>query len=97
MRKGPGQVKKITTYAMKKENKKLKITRKRIDKQAVKNLPGYPLHSTTEDAYSKWKEESEIDPEDITQRKTWQSGRADWSIRPHHGYALPGASCPFIR
>lgn len=54
---------------MKKENKKLKITRKRIDKQAVKNLPGYPLHSTTEDAYSKWKEESEIDPEDITQRK----------------------------
>lgn len=54
---------------MKKGNSKVKGIRKRIDNQEEPNLPEYPLYSTSEDAYSQWKEESEINPEDITKRK----------------------------
>ena len=38
----------------------------RIDKE---QLPGYPIYPANEDIYSKFKEESEIDPEDLTHKK----------------------------
>ena len=55
---------------MKKGNNKLKGPRNRIDNQKDQNFPEYPVYSTTEDVFSKWKEESEINPEDITKQKT---------------------------
>src|ERR1017187_655771 len=33
------------------------------------NLPGYPLYPASEDIYSKSKEETDIDPEDISHHK----------------------------
>lgn len=37
--------------------------------QKKKNLPGYPLYPDNEDIYSKYHEEKEINPEDITRIK----------------------------
>jgi hypothetical protein len=34
------------------------------------DFPGYPMYPTTDDIYSKLKEESEIDPNDITKAKS---------------------------
>lgn len=34
------------------------------------NLPGYPENPSTEDAYNKWEEETELNPEDISKHKT---------------------------
>jgi hypothetical protein len=48
----------------------LKDSRNRIDNQKEQYFPEYPYYSTTEDVYSKWKEEREINPEDITKQKT---------------------------
>lgn len=40
------------------------------NKDDKKNLPGYPESPKSEDAYSKWKEEKALDPEDITKKKS---------------------------
>lgn len=32
-------------------------------------LPGYPLYPESEDVYSKWKEEADISPEDLSKLK----------------------------
>lgn len=32
-------------------------------------LPGYPLYPKSEDVYSKWKEEADISPEDLSKLK----------------------------
>lgn len=39
-------------------------------KDNKKNLPGYPENPASEDVYSKWKEETELNPEDISKKKT---------------------------
>ncbi|PIQ15160.1 MAG: hypothetical protein COW67_09945 [Flavobacteriales bacterium CG18_big_fil_WC_8_21_14_2_50_32_9] len=33
------------------------------------NLSGYPINPASEDAFNKWKEETELNPEDITKQK----------------------------
>lgn len=40
------------------------------NKEDKKNLSGYPESPKSEDAYSQWKEEKEINPEDITKKKS---------------------------
>ena len=35
-----------------------------------KKYPGYPLYPTKEDIYSKWKEEKDINPEQISKEKS---------------------------
>lgn len=40
------------------------------DKDTKKNTDGYPENPSSEGVYSKWKEETELDPEDITKKKT---------------------------
>jgi hypothetical protein len=62
-------MKKQKTNTMKEEDNNLKDPRKAVDNPGKKSLPGYPLYSTEEDVYNKWKEESEINPEDITKQK----------------------------
>ncbi len=54
---------------MKKETNQPKVPRKRIDPKDAQNLPGYPVYPTAEDIYTKWKEEEDINPEDITKQK----------------------------
>jgi hypothetical protein len=39
-------------------------------KKKEPDLPGYPIYPASEDVYSKDKEETDIDPEDISKRKT---------------------------
>ncbi len=55
---------------MKKGNDTSKDSDKQINKQTGQDLPGYPSEPKTEDVYSNWKEESEINPEDLTKQKT---------------------------
>jgi hypothetical protein len=33
-------------------------------------LPGYPKNESTEDAYANWEEETELNPEDISKKKS---------------------------
>lgn len=40
------------------------------EKTKKPNLTGYPIYPATEDVYNKWKEETEVNPEDITKLKT---------------------------
>ncbi len=40
------------------------------DNEIKKDNSGYPKNPTSEGVYNKWKEEKEIDPEDITKKKT---------------------------
>lgn len=51
---------------MKKDNNHPNLTR---EKERIEELPGYPEYSEDEDIYSKGKEESDIDPEDIIRKK----------------------------
>ena len=53
---------------MKKINNKPNATNPQTDK-ADKNNAGYPLYPTKEDIYSKWKEEKDINPEDLSKTK----------------------------
>ncbi|MFZ7144822.1 MAG: hypothetical protein ACO1G6_05725 [Bacteroidota bacterium] len=53
----------------------MKLQKKKIEDQESselsidKDLPGYPAYPKSQDAYNKMKEETEIDPENITQNK----------------------------
>lgn len=46
-----------------KEDKNRKDTQK-------EDLPGYPEHPKSEDIYNRYEEVTEVDPEDVTHRKT---------------------------
>jgi hypothetical protein len=54
---------------MKKINLKPDPTFKRIDKEEKTYTPGYPLYPASEDIYYKFKEERNIDPENISRNK----------------------------
>jgi hypothetical protein len=50
--------------------KKKKDNQNLADKEDKNEFPGYPVYPAGEDIYSKDKEESDIDPENISKRKT---------------------------
>ena len=54
---------------MKKSNKIIGLINKNIGKENEQNLPGYPDYPANEDIYNKFKEEAEINPEDIALKK----------------------------
>lgn len=54
---------------MKKKGHDSQIVIKIDDDKNTEKLSGYPLYPSGEDIYSKFKKESSIDPEDITQTK----------------------------
>lgn len=43
---------------------------KKQEKSKKENLPGYPIYPASEDIYSREKEETELNPEDLTKNKT---------------------------
>ena len=53
----------------KKENSKKEFGQRKEEEEDIFEFPGYPLYPKTDDIYNRSKEEQEIDPEDITQRK----------------------------
>ena len=55
---------------MKQKDNNANLSSKRAKSKEKKNLSGYPLYPTKEDIYSKWKEEKNINPEDIAKSKT---------------------------
>lgn len=54
---------------MKKGNEAPIAPRRRKINGENQKLPGYKLYATDEDVYSQWKEEKDINPEDITKQK----------------------------
>jgi hypothetical protein len=54
---------------MKKKDDKSNLSAQQTDKEVIKNTPGSPLYPTEEDIYNKFKEEENIDPEDISKTK----------------------------
>ena len=55
---------------MKKNDKESNPSKKGTKKKRKRNFPGYPINPRSEDIYSQKKEETEIDPEHITQVKS---------------------------
>jgi hypothetical protein len=58
---------------MKKKVDKTNLPAEQADKDGKADLPGYPSYPDSEDIYIKDKEEENIDPEDISQKK--ESGK----------------------
>lgn len=54
---------------MKEINKKTGLDKKQTGNGNKENLPGYPVYPANEDIYSKFKEEAEINPENIALKK----------------------------
>ena len=54
---------------MKQKDKNANLSKEQNADENKKNLTGYPLYPTKEDIYSKWKEEKDINPEDISKTK----------------------------
>ena len=54
---------------MKQKDKNANLSEKQNANKNKNNLTGNPLYPTKEDVYSKWKEEKDIDPEDISKTK----------------------------
>ena len=54
---------------MKQKDNNASLSAKQAENKEKNNLSGYPLYPTEEDIYNKWKEEKELDPEDITKKK----------------------------
>jgi hypothetical protein len=54
---------------MKKKDDKSNLSAQQTDKEVIENTPGLPLYPTEEDIYNKFKEEENIDPEDISKTK----------------------------
>ncbi|HMG15342.1 MAG TPA: hypothetical protein VK590_07855 [Saprospiraceae bacterium] len=55
---------------MKNKNENPNHTEKPSVNKVPKELPGYPIYPPNEDIYNKYKEEEEIDPENINRLKT---------------------------
>jgi len=51
------------------KTKKEKPEKKKGKKKNGKELPGYPVYPPSEDIYNKAIEETELDPDDLTQKK----------------------------
>jgi hypothetical protein len=49
--------------------KKVNIRLKKEEEETSNDLPGYPVYPGDEDIYAKDKEEKDIDPEDISEKK----------------------------
>jgi hypothetical protein len=56
-------------YDMKKKNVKSKPTLPQADKDENIKTSGYPLYPAGDDIFNKYKEEGNIDPENITRKK----------------------------
>ena len=54
---------------MKQKDNNANLSNKQAKNGEEKNLSGYPLYPTDEDIYSKWKEEKNVNPEDISKNK----------------------------
>ena len=54
---------------MKQKDKNANLSKKQNANENENNLSGYPLYPVKEDIYSKWKEEKDIDPENISKTK----------------------------
>ena len=54
---------------MKQKDNNANLSNKQAKNDEIKNLSGYPFYPTDEDIYSKWKEEKNINPEDISKNK----------------------------
>jgi len=54
---------------MKNKDEKKKSPEKEAGNEGQNNTNGYPSYPAKEDVYSKWKEEKDINPEDISKKK----------------------------
>ncbi len=54
---------------MKQKDNNANLSAKQTENEEKTNLSGYPLYPTKEDVYSKWKEEKDLNPEDISKVK----------------------------
>ena len=54
---------------MKKKDDNTNLPNRQEGNEEKNNLPGYPLYPSSEDIYSKYREEKSIDPEDISKIK----------------------------
>jgi hypothetical protein len=54
---------------MKKKSKNKKKPGRKIDAEIKDNVTGYPLYPASEDIYSKYKEEKNINPDDVSKIK----------------------------
>lgn len=61
---------------MKKKIDKSNPPENTTDEKQKSNLPGYPLYPDSEDIYKNFKEEEDINPEDISKTKTPNSTNA---------------------
>lgn len=59
----------FSSYSETDENEQPKINKMK-QKDDKTNLSGYPINPASEDAFNKWKEETGLNPEDITKQKT---------------------------
>lgn len=64
------------TTAMNKKKNNSKSTENTSNRDKDDNKEGYPLYPKNEDVYEKFEEESEINPEDISKTKSFQSSNA---------------------
>ena len=74
---------------MKKSDKKVPTPKSVSGKEKKTELPGYPLYPASEDIYSKYKEEEDIDPENISKMKT--SSEGDFEDEVGDDLDIPGA------
>jgi hypothetical protein len=51
-------------------SEKADVERQETGKKHSSDLPGYPLYPSSEDIFSKYKEEENLNPEDISKSKT---------------------------
>lgn len=54
---------------MKQKRKKSKLKAKGVQNSQEADYPGYPSYPENEDAYTIWKEEQDLNPEDPTEKK----------------------------
>jgi len=78
----------------KKESSKKEFDEPKEEEEDIFEFPGYPLYPKSDDIYNRSKEEKEIDPEDVSQRKEvkkkgryWENNEPD----PVEELDVPGA------
>jgi hypothetical protein len=54
---------------MKTKNNNMHLPNRKIDTQKVNHLPGYPIYPKSEDIYSNYMKEEDLNPEDISKLK----------------------------
>ena len=73
---------------MKKNNKKVSASKTQQNKETENEFPGYPLYPVNEDIYSRYKEEEDIDPENL---KTKSSNDSDFEDISGDDLDVPGS------